>query len=69
MKRFINVKIYVDNAAFSDAPGMEVSRILNTVARKIDDSDFDESSVKDNGFFVFDSNGNCCGKVSIGSEE
>jgi|LakMenEpi03Aug12_release.lakeMendotaPanAssembly.Ray.scaffolds.fasta_scaffold5026666_1 hypothetical protein len=56
MKKFI-VEIQLDNDAFNPLPHLEVARILNTVARKIDEDDFQD----DAGFFLFDSYGNKVG--------
>jgi len=68
MKRYVKISICVENAAFDDDPSMEVSRILNTAARKIDQDDFDAIDEGSSGFFLFDSNGNKCGMVQFVKE-
>jgi hypothetical protein len=65
MKKFI-VEIKIDNDAFHPIPQYEVARILNTVAKKIDESDFDPE--QSNGFYLFDCNGNRCGKAYLSEE-
>lgn len=57
MKKFV-VEIEMENDAFYPMPQYEVARILNTVARKIDETDFQEKSP---GFYLFDCNGNKVG--------
>lgn len=65
-KKFI-VEIELGNAAFEPSAEYEVARILNTVARKLDESDFIPRH--DHGFFLFDSNGNKCGKAFLKVED
>jgi hypothetical protein len=65
-KKFI-VEIELGNAAFDPSPDYEVARILNTVARKLDETDFEPQH--ENGFFLFDSNGNKVGKAFLKLED
>lgn len=50
--------IKMDNAAFTDAPGVELARILRQAADRIDEGQ------RSGGFFV-DANGNAVGKWEI----
>jgi hypothetical protein len=61
-KKFI-VEIEIENAAFEPSAEYEVARILNTVARKLDETDFVPRH--NNGFFLFDSFGNKVGKAFL----
>ena len=65
MSRKFIVEIEVDNDAFYPLPHLEVARILNTVARKIDEDDFKH----DAGFFLFDSYGNKVGTTKYVEEK
>lgn len=64
MKKFI-VEIQLENEAFNPLPQYEVARILNTVAKKLDESDFENDG---NGFFLFDCNGNKVGSTKYSEE-
>jgi hypothetical protein len=66
MKKFI-VEIELGNDAFQPSAEYEVARILNTVARKLDETDFEPQH--NNGFFLFDSYGNKVGKAFLKLEE
>lgn len=62
MKRFM-VEIELNNTVFNHSPHLEVSRILNTVARKIDEEDFKPKY--NHEFLLFDSNGDECGIAKL----
>ena len=63
MKKKFIVEIELGNAAFDPDPQFEVARILNTVARKLDEHDFNPQYA--HGFFLFDSNGNKVGIAKL----
>ena len=62
------VEIKIENDSFAEVPQFEVARILNTIAKKLDENDFVDYR-DDNGFLLFDSNGNKCGKAFLKREE
>jgi hypothetical protein len=64
-KKFI-IEIEMVNSAFDEYPSMEVARILNTMARKIDEGDF--NSPHGFEYFLFDSNGNKVGFAKLGDQ-
>jgi hypothetical protein len=67
MRKF-SVEINFDTTSpFNPSPYHEVARILNTVARKLDESDFNSNYI--HTFLLFDSNGNECGSASISKAE
>jgi hypothetical protein len=66
MSRKFIVEIEIENDAFHPLPQFEVARILNTVARKIDQDDFIDNN---DGFFLFDSYGNKVGTTKLIEEK
>lgn len=64
-KKFI-VEIKIENSAFEPSPEFEVARILNTVAKKLDESDFNADH--EHGFLLFDCFGNRVGKAYLKQE-
>ncbi len=57
----LTLTISMDNAAFEDMPGVELARILRTVARQIEGSEHGDSGK----FPVLDINGNNVGSVIV----
>ncbi len=65
MRKSVTITIDAEGAAFADSPAGEVTRILKKLSEKIDDDDFLLADVTGAGFFLFDSNGNRCGKANF----
>lgn len=65
MNKFI-VEIELESEVFTTMPQYEVARILNTVARKLDETDFDPQH--SHGFLLFDCHGNKCGIARLTKE-
>jgi hypothetical protein len=55
------ITIDMDNAAFEDAPGSELARILRRLAKAVDGHDFDP---RDSGK-LYDINGNTVGSFTV----
>jgi len=55
----VTIKIQCDNEAFSDDPGIEVSRILRELADKMENGSFMD-------YPCYDVNGNRVGDLKIG---
>jgi hypothetical protein len=59
------IEINLDNAAFEDKPGLEVSRILHELAERVEGYSFNNPNTT---FPVRDINGNRCGSHGYKSD-
>lgn len=55
----VRIKINCDSSAFDDFPGLELARILNRLAKDLDEE------LENGTFIIFDINGNSCGTAQI----